>query len=276
MNIDVLKIAREEFRFFLKSKKLVIFLIFYLAIFFLIFYAFLKIQTEINSQMENFGIDNNKRRFLEPMVRTFLQNSTKSKVMDFLLDISISNFVIFMITIFGTPLLIMIAKYDAFSQEIYDKTIRFLLFRVSRANIFFAKFISAVLEFAIITFFSFVVAIIWSKLALDDFDFWENFKTGIYFWLVSQFFLSFFIAFFLGISSLTTKPFYSLFISCFVLLFFAMTTIWFDYLSPFNSFYSSGFFCGMSMELIKSIIFYSAATSIFLIIFFILFKKRNL
>jgi len=259
----------------IRSKKAIIFLALYFIIFWLIMYVFIEIQEYFDAFTKH-GVNNPEiKRNIKWFVRLML-NSTNNELINHLMSVPFFNIGLFILTLSGTPLLILIAKYDVLNQEIYDGTIRFFLFRVSRMKIYFAKYLSSMLEFAILTFFALIVSVIWAVIALPRLNFLHSFYAGIKFWLVSQLFLSVFVSLTLMISVLIRKPFISLLLSFLGLLIFILLTIWFNYISPLNSLYLKGLFYGVSLELLISAIGYITFSAIFLSIGAFVFQRKNL
>lgn len=272
-----------------RTKRALIFLILYLGVFGLVTFGFIKatqeieeqIQAEISRNLEDQGITGISQnlatsmttQMAEAFARDFLETQD-NEIINFLLKTPFLNIMLFLVTLFGTPLLILILKYDTLTQEIYDGTLRFLLFRTSRKDIFFAKFLSGVIEFAILTLIAFLLAYLWSGLYFDK---WMDIGIGMKFWLLSQLFLSTFIAFYLSISVIFKKPFYSLLTACIASLLLLLAPLKISYISPFDSSYLRGFFFPYSSFEFQIMIFgFLALTATFLLVGFYIFRKKTL
>ncbi len=269
-------LSKDNFLNAFRSKKAVIFLLLYVIVFGLIMYGFSHVQQEINNQFRSQGISSAQQDFMIQFAKNFLQAENQNQVMHFLLTVPFFNIALFLVTIFGTPLLILIVKYDILAQEISDKTFRFLLFRTTKWKIYIAKFISSVLEFAVITFIAFLIAVLWAKSSISDFDWERSLSAGLYFWIISQVFLAVFMAFNMLISVMVKKPFQALLLSCLGLFTFTILPVWFDYLSPFNMVYLNGLFYGFSRELFLSLASYFIFIFLFLGLGFVIFNRKNL
>ena len=267
-----------------KTKKGFIFVILYLLVFGLITYGFIEINHEVERQLsyelERQGFSGIENSFATTMTRNMAEEfatdilvTRNDQVINFLIDIPFLNIMLFLVSLFGTPLLIIILKYDAINSDTYDGSMRYLLFRVSRTKIVLAKFISSVLEFAILTLISLIIAFFCAELF---FEIKLNFWHGLRFWALSHFMLSIFSALAIMFSVLFKKPFHSL-IFCFVALFsFIFLAIKFDYISPFDEVYFSGFFYNYSPELLSSLAAYSVFSILFLGIGIFVFNRKNL
>lgn len=261
----------------LQTKKALIFLALYLLIFALISYGFFTLQAEIEEQILAQGVSGIQRDFMIDFATNVIQNQTENNfLMQFLFDIPPINIMLFFVSLIGTPILLFIINYDKISQEIYDGTIRYLLFRASRFKIFFAKFLSSFLECSLITLFAVFIGVLWGSLRFDSVDFSESMSYGLRFWMISQFFLSVFVALSLLASSIFKKPFTSL-IVCF-LIFIAMPILayFFPYISPFETEYFKGLFFHNSYQLFFSLAVYTLYTAIFLSIGYSIFKRKDL
>lgn len=282
-------LTQDNFLNSFRTKRALIFLVLYLGVFGLVTFGFIKatqeiekqVQAEIARNLEAQGITGVSQhlatgmttKMAEEFARDFLKTKNDETI-NFLLETPFLNIMLFLVTLFGTPLLILILKYDTLTQEIYDGTLRFILFRTSRKNIFFAKFLSGVLEFAVLTLIAFILAYLWTGFGFHK---WMDMKIGIKFWFMSQLFLSVFVAFYLCISVIFKKPFYSLLTACIASLLLILTPLKIAYLSPFDSNYLRGFFYPYSSFEFQLMIFgYLGLITIFLSAGFYIFKKKAL
>ncbi len=258
------------------NKKSLIFLVLYLGVFFLIASFFLKIQKEIYDQMAIQGISDTMQRGMTQFVTNILRTQN-NELLDYLINTPFINFIIFLVTIFGTPILIVIIKYDIFAQDIYDGSIRFLLFRTTRFKIFISKLISSIIEISIITFIAFISIIVWAKIQINGFDILKSIYSGTNLWVISQVFLTIFISLCCLTSIIVKKPFSSLLVACIIILGFLILPIWFDWVSPFNVYYLRGiFYSPGSKKFVFSVFSYLVFTLGFLVSSFVVFNNKDL
>lgn len=272
----------------LRTKKALIFLCLYLGVFGLIAYGLFQAQNFINKELDAQGISESQREAVLNFSRRAVNQldfGQQEELINFLINIPFLNIMLFAVTIFGTPFLILILNYDKISQEIYDGTLRYLLFRTSRLEIFLAKFLSGVIETAVITFTALFLALLWGSTQIEKFDFVKSFFHGVRFWFIAQVFLAIFVAFSLLFSSLFKKPFHALltsFIGFCVMglipLFAELHTLPSEarFLSPFENFYMQGMLFDFSPQLYQSLGFFGLFTAIFLGIGYAIFYRKDL
>lgn len=261
----------------LRTKKAIIFLVLYLMVFGLITYAFFEIQKNIDQQIQDEGISSLQKSFLQAFLRGAVSaNTNNSTVVDFMFSIPPINIVLYFVSLIGTPLLIFILNYDKISQEIYDGTIRFMLFRVSRFKIFFSKFLSGMIECAAVTLIATFVGILWGSLSFASVDFMSSIQLGLRYWLIAQFFLAIFVSFSLMASAIFKKPFTSLILSFVAYMAMPVIRFFVPYISPYDSLYFDKLFFPNSPELFFALGIYSLFTIIFLFIGYKIFKKADL
>lgn len=260
-----------------RTKKALIFLVLYLLVFGLITYGFFRIQEDIERQMMEQGISELQRHFLNSFARTFItQQADNSAIASFLFSVPAINIVLFFVSLIGTPLLLFILNYDKVSQEVYDGTIRYVLFRASRFQIFFAKFLSGLIECALITLVALVLGILWGSIKFKSVDFGTSISFGLRYWVIAQFFLIAFIALSLMTSSIFKKPFISLIVAFISYVAMPIIPLFLSYVSPYDRAYFEGLFFPLSAELIFSIGIYLAYAAVFLITGFLIFKRKDL
>ena len=275
---NFLILLKDNFLTSLRTKKAILFLILYLGVFWLIIYGIIKTQAEIYAKFSEQRISQEHQRIITGFARNFLRSNSGENVelVNFLLSVSFFNIALFCVTIFGTPLLILILKYDVVTQEFYDKTLRFLTPRVARWKIILAKFFSGFLEISVFTFLAFLVGIFLANVNLSDFDLTKSFRAGIWFWGVSQAFLMVFLSFAIFISTVVKKPFFALLFSIIGNLFFLIIPSWINFLSPFDMKFIVGLFHDFSAELWYSILVYLVFSVVFLSGAIFIFNRKNL
>lgn len=261
----------------LRTRKAMIFLVLYLLVFGLLTYAFFRIQANIDDQIKSHGMSSFQVSFLSGFLHSIVSTSANnSSVVDFIFTIPPININLYFVSLIGTPLLIFILNYDKVSQEIYDGTIRFMVFRASRLKIFLSKFFSGMIECAAITLLATVLGITWASLSFESVNFMQSLGLGIRYWFLAQFFLAAFVAFSLMASAIFKKPFTSLIFS--FVSYVAMPVIRFfvPFVSPYDPFYFDKLFFPNSLDLLFGVLIYLLYTMIFLNIGFYLFKKTDL
>jgi ABC-type transport system involved in multi-copper enzyme maturation permease subunit len=274
---NFLILVKDHLASSIRTKKGIILLLLYLAVFALVAYGFFQVHNLINKELNSRGISEEQRTFVIFFAENALrQSNAVQEFVDFLLRVPFINIALFLVTLIGTPFLILLLSYDKISQEVYDGTLRYLLFRTSRLKIYLAKFLSAAIEIGVITFIALLIALVWGSFKLNNFDFSESFGYGMRFWLIAQPFLWISIAFVLIFSSLFRKPFHALLCSCLGLLGLAILPHWVDYVSPFDSFYLKGLFVNFSPKLYLSLGFFCFFAALFLGIGFSIFNKKDL
>lgn len=261
----------------IRTKKAIIFLVLYLFVFGLIMYAFFHLVQDINEQIEKQGISELQQGFISSFARGVLMNNSENDaIIEFLFTIPVINIILFFVSLIGTPLLLFILNYDKVSQEIYDGTIRYLLFRASRFQIFFAKFVSGLLECSLITFVAMVLGVLWGSMRFESVHFAASIVFGLRYWLIAQFFLTIFIALTLMASSIFKKPFTSLIVAFTSYIALAILPFFVGYISPYDKLYFEGLFMPTSGSLFFSIGIYMVFTAIFLTFGYQLFKRKDL
>lgn len=261
----------------LRTKKAIVFLILYLLVFGLITYGFFSLQENIELQIQQQGISPLQKSFMFGFARSIIANQAEtSPVIQFLFSVPAINIILFFVTLIGTPLLLFILNYDKVSQEIYDGTIRYVLFRASRFKIFFSKFLGSLIECSAITFVALILGVLWGSIRFESVDFSESIGFGIRYWLIAQVFLAVFVALSLMASAIFKKPFVSL-IVCFV-SYVAMPIIPFyiSYISPYDKKYFEGLFFHNSPELFLALLIYTLYTTLFLGIGYFIFRRADL
>lgn len=261
----------------LRTKKAIVFLILYLAVFGLIMYAFFYVQENIERQLSEQGFSDYQRIFITGFGRSIIRNNIENEaVVNFLFSVPPINIIMFFVTLIGTPLLLFILNYDKVSQEIYDGTIRYFLFRVSRFQLYSSKFLSSVIECAAITFIALFLGILWASIRYRSVDFVESIGYGLRYWLIAQFFLVVFIAFSLMASSIFKKPFVALIVSFVSYLVMAVIPFFVAYVSPYDAVYFEGLFFNNSPQLFISLAAYLGFAAVFLTTGYLIFKRADL
>ncbi len=259
-----------------RTKKGILFLIIYTAVFLLCAYGIIRFQIQINSQMENLGVPEMQKQVVTELAKNILKNSINNAVVTYLLSIPFMNIALFLVSLFGTPLLILLLKYDVISQEDYEHTTRFLLFRCSRIQIYLAKYFSSIIEIMILTFTALFVALTWAAFSIPDFSFAESFKPGFHFFIVSQLLFSVIIAIVQLISVIVKKPVTGLLISAFALIVLLIIPVWVSWVSPFDINYTGGLFAGKSDPLMVSAAGYLAFNLMFLSSGYLIYRRKNI
>ncbi len=253
-----------------RSKKAIVFLALYLAVFFFIAHNILELQRTVSEGLDEQGSG------VKLIVMGLLRANTDPTLVKFLDTVPFMNVALFFVSIFGTPILLLIQNYDKISQDVYDGTIRYVAFRSKRWQIYTAKFASSVLECALVTLLAIVPAVIWAKLKIPRFDFNESIMFGLRYWAIALVFLSVICAFSLMWSSILRKPF-SVLIASFVGLFALMLIpVWVPYASPFDGYYTRGLMQNMGFEFFASIGAYLGFCLLFFGVGFVVFQKKDI
>lgn len=270
-------LVKDQLKNAFRTKKVILFLLLYLGAFLGSMWIFFEIQKEIALQFEQQNIGTFQREFMTRFALQALSAQAENSILlDFLLNVPVVHVILFLVSIIGTPLLILLLGYDKIAQEVYDGTIRYLVFRTSRLFIFLSKFISSILEIAFVTGMVTLTGIFWASIAFPDITLQKSFLFGLRFWSISLFFLSPFIAYSLMCSALFKKPFLALissFVGWFALI---LLPIWVPYVSPYDGTYMQGLFYPMSYALLSSLLGYSLFSLLFLLIGYTVFSKRDL
>jgi ABC-type transport system involved in multi-copper enzyme maturation permease subunit len=262
----------------LRTRKAFVFLLFYLLVFGLIAYGFFTIQENIDTQIQQQHVSGLQKSFMLNFGRTVIANATDdSAVVQFLFLVPLINIVFFFVSLIGTPLLIFILNYDKIAQEVYDGTIRYILFRASRFQIFFAKFTSSMIECSLITFIALVLGVLWGSIRFPhSVHFDASMSYGIRYWVIAQFFLATFVALSLMASAIFKKPFVALIFcfTCYVLMPGIPLVV--RFVSPYDHLYFEGLFFHNSPELIFSLAVYTAYAALLLTTGYQIFKRKDL
>ncbi len=252
-----------------------LFLILYLSVFLLLALGFIHIQARILEQFEQQGITQTQQNLAFGFAKNALR-SQNNQVIDFLINVPFINLALFLVTIFGTPLLVMLLNYDKIAQEVYDGTLRYLLFRVSRFQLYLTKFLGSLVECALITLVALLFALVWASFQLKGLDFGVTLAYGIRFWAIGQVFLSVFVAFAMMFSTFFKKPFTALIVGATVLFLLFILPFWIDYLSPYDVKYLTGLFYNNSLELAETLGVYVLFTILFWLIGWWNFSRKDL
>lgn len=258
-----------------RSKKAILFLILYLSVFLLLALGIITIQTKIFEQFKEQGITQTQQDIAFTFARRALR-SQNNDIIAFLVDVPFINIALFLVTIFGTPLLLVLLNYDKIAQEVYDGTLRYLLFRTSRLSIYLSKFVGSIVECAVITFIALLIALLWATWQVKGLEFGPSFFYGIRFWAIGQVFLWAFIAFSLMFSSFFQKPFTALLVNAAALFGLFVLPFWIGYISPYDLNYLSGLFFPNTVELFQALGIYLIFTVIFLSIGYLRFARKDL
>jgi ABC-type transport system involved in multi-copper enzyme maturation permease subunit len=261
---------------FFRSKRAILFLVLYLGIFFLFCSGFIRAEAKITGELDRQGVNEPARTAVSKMVQDILRERDEHRIVDFLLTLPFFNTALFVLSIFGTPGLILLLRYDTPAREIREGTMRFFTFRVSRTTWLLARFLGGVVEFALITLAAHCAAIGWAAAAIPGFPAAAGFWAGLQFWLRLQLFFAVFISLSLLVSTAVPKPFLSLPLAAAAVLLLLILPAWTDYLSPFDLHYVGGLFSPPSLPLYRAL----GACGAFSLIFFgaaaWIFKRRNL
>ncbi|MED2709025.1 MULTISPECIES: ABC transporter permease [Bacillus cereus group] len=161
------------------------------------------------------------------------------------------------------PLFVMSLSHDIINNEIYNRTIRFLVTKTSRDNIVLGKFLGVLLFWFVCLFLSIFMLFFISK----EFYFKELITMTI--------FMSYFICLSLFLSTVISKPSMTMFISIIISILFPVIGMWgvvsdnniildlFGYLMPYYYFSQPGKDYLMFIVVIFPIIFLLASLLIF-------------
>lgn len=265
-------LLRDNLSHALKSKKALVFLILYLTVFSVVVYGIKELQKEFFQQLTlHPGVTpvffNLLKEFLKLNSDQFIQA---------LFSIPPYSLQLFAVTLFGTPLLLLLVNYDKLAQEISEGSFRYLLFRTSRAHIYWAKFASMALEIAFVTFIATLLAVLYGHFSLPFFQTAKVFKSSLIFWLAGLPFLVSFSALILLFSAGVKRPFSALLLVALALIASAVVMIWAPQLSPFYLEYWKGFFLPGTPLMLKSVLIYLGFCALFSGVGFLIFKKRDL
>ncbi|MDP8237320.1 MAG: ABC transporter permease subunit [Candidatus Erginobacter occultus] len=259
-----------------RSRRAILFLFLYLGIFFVFCYGFIRVEARIVGELEGQGVNEPARTAVAGMAERVLRDRDETGIVDFLLTMPFFNTALFVLSIFATPGLILLLRYDIPAREIEDGTPRFFTFRVSRSVFLSARFLGGIAEFALITLVAHCAAIGWAAAVITGFPAGESFRAGLQFWLRLQLFFAVFIALSLLVSTAVRKPFLSLLLAAAAVLVLLIIPAWTDYLSPFDINYVGGLFAPSSLPLYRSL----GACAGFSLLFFsgavLIFRRKNL
>ena len=260
----------------LKSKKSILFLVLYLAIFGLIVHGIKEAQKEILLQLgEQGGIDPALSRVGFNFAVEFLDIRNNDIIQQFL-SIPFYSIQLFGVLLLGTPFLIQLIHYDKIAQEVSDGTFRYQLFRTSRGNIYWAKVASALIEIAIITFIATVLAVLYGELTLTYFEFWDVMKASLTYWLMGLVPLLTFSSLVLFFSAWVKRPFIALLLPGIAVLAAFIMMAWYPHFSPFHIDYWKGFFLPNTHLMWKSIGIYLGITAVISSAGYLIFKRKDL
>ena len=260
----------------LKSKKTIIFLILYLAVFALIVHALKEAQKELFEQLAlNGGLDMDLYRegynFLFDLLKI-----ESNEIIQKMATVPLFSIELLAVLLLGTPLLILLVYYDKLAQETADGTFRYFLFRTSRAKLYWAKFASMVIEIGILTFLATLLAVLYGYLTLDFFPLKPIFNASVTYWLAGLTPLITFASLVFMLSALVKQPFLALLFSGVAVIAALIMLAWIPEISPFNLDYWKGFFLPGTSYMVKSVFIYLGFTTLCAGTGFIIFKKRDL
>lgn len=258
----------------LKSKKAIVFLALYLILFSLLVYAIKEVQRQFFTQLAMQGNPEVTPMFFEVMKGFLRLNS--DEFIKALFSLPVYSLQLFSVTLFGTPILLLLVHYDKIAQEISDGTYRYLLFRTSRAKIYWSKFASVAIEITIVTFLATLFAIVYGHFSLNFFQTEEVIRASLRFWLAGLPFLFSFSALVLMFSAMVKRPFSALLLSAATIICAALVMIWTPEVSPFYLEYWKGFFLPGTPLMLKSVMIYLGFTALFSGAGFLIFKNRDL
>lgn len=266
----------DAFRHSLRSRRALIFLLLYLAVFLFIAYQFINIQERYDTTLTEHGLNSRHKKIVTAVARALFRTQAGSPLVDYLLTVPYFNIMLALVSIFGTPLLILFWKYDVLAQEIYDRTTRFLVFRASRLEFLLARYASGMMEVFLLTLVAFFLSMLWASATLSDFEWTKSFTKGFSLLLTSQAFFSVILALTVMCSTIVRRPLSALLLSFGGILFLLLMTAWLPLLSPFASLYFRGLFAGIAGNLVPTIIVYALFTGLFLRIGYSILRRRDL
>jgi hypothetical protein len=258
----------------IRSRKAFVFFGFYLAILYFMSIGFIKIQEEIFREFARQGLSEQTSEVMLRFVVRFL-HTEKGPIIDYIMTIPFFNIILFSTTIFVTPLIILIIKYDILSQEIDDKTLRYQLIRTSRNRIYLAKTISSIIEVGCISLIAVLLAVIVANAQIYDLNFKKTFMFSLYFWGILQIHLFFFITYIQLMSTFIQKN-YVLLVSALIIFSMYLVQIWIKYISPLDFIYFRKLFFGPSLELLTSLLVYVMFGIFFFLVGLKFFKVKNI
>lgn len=260
----------------LKSKKTVIFVILYVAVFGLIVHGILEAQHYLLEQIAlQGGMDPELYRQTYNFLFDMLQIQSNAIVQK-MATVPLYSIELFAVTIVGTPLLILLIYYDKLAQEQADGTFRYFLFRTGRSQLYWAKYASMVIEIALLTLIATLLAVLYGHYSLSFFQTSEVLRASLTYWLTGLTPLITFASMVFMFSALVRQPFLALLLSVATLIGSAILLAWLPQLSPFYLEYWKGFFLPGTDLLLKSIFIYLIFTLACSLIGFFIFRRRNL
>lgn len=260
----------------LKSRKTLIFLGLYVAVFGLIVHAINEAQRELFQRLAEQG-GMNQMLYIQGYNFLFdLLEIESNAIVQKMATIPFYSIQLFAILLLGTPLLILMIYYDKLAQETSEGTFRYFLFRVSRARLYWAKFASMIIEVALLTLLATLLAILYGHFSLNFFQTSEILKWSLTYWLAGLTPLLTFASMVFMFSTLVKQPFFALLLSVVTLVGAAMMLGWIPELSPFYLDYWKGFFLPGTDFMLKSILIYLIFMTTCALVGFFIFKKRDL
>lgn len=270
-------LIKEQCSYAFTTKKVLLFLLLYAGAFIGSMWIFFEIQKTITEGFRSQNIGTFQQEFMTGFAMSILEGKAgNTPLLDFLLHVPVVHVILFLVTIFGTPLLILLLGYDKISQEIYDGTIRYMVFRTSRGKIFLSKFLSGLLEIAFVTGLVTLFILFWASFQIPDFQWMRSLGYGLHYWIISLVFLAPFVAYSLMCSAFFRKPFLALVTSFVGWIVMVVLTFLVDYVSPYDGQYMQGLFYYFSPELLYACLVYTIFSLLFLGVGYVVFTKRDL
>lgn len=271
-----LTLLKDNLSHALKSKKTIIFVILYVAVFGLIVHGILEAQRYLLEQIAlQGGLDPELYRETYNFLFDMLQIQSNAIVQK-MATVPLYSIELFAVMIIGTPLLILLIYYDKLAQEQADGTFRYFLFRTSRTKLYWAKYASMIIEIALLTLIATLLAVLYGHYSLNFFQTAEVLKASLTYWLTGLTPLITFASMVFMFSALVRQPFLALLLSVATLIASVVLLAWLPHLSPFYLDYWKGFFLPGTDLLFKSISIYLIFTLICSLTGFFIFKRRNL
>ena len=224
----------------LRSKRLIVFLILYLGVFGLLMYLFLQIQTTVSQEIVEQGISPMEQDFIRFFLIGIIRGGAGDAgmtVVRFVENTPFLNVALLVVATYGTPILLGILNYDKISQEIYDGSIRFKLYRTKRSTFYLAKFFSSFAISLVATGIALLATLAWAQLSIPQFNGGEALTVGLRLWVMSNLFLMVFLALFIAFSSWFTKSFTALSVCIVAYITLLLLPFWVPWISPYDSRY---------------------------------------
>lgn len=260
----------------LKTRKAIIFLVLYLAVFGLVMFAFFKGMEQVTIQFSAQGISQFQQQFAYALASSVIRGSAEtSPIVAYLAGLHPVVIFQYFVMLIGTPIFILLVGYDKIAQEVYDGTIRYITFRTSRLTYYLAKFCSGLLENALVTLIATVAICTWATFWLPGFTLEMSLPAIIRLWLIAQIFLLVPTAGVLMVSGIFRKPFAALVASFSLAIAILISNIWIPYLSPLDGIVFSGLFFDLSPELLGSLAVYFCMSVGYLLIGFFFFSRKD-